>query len=108
MYLVAMDFMVNPLFLPLRDFVFTFPFPRFVERQRFSFLTSSKAPTSLNADLGEKFRKEEWLISAILIEISQLSDCSFRLNGSPTKDAFVEEPAFRPVSRPRGLDPLTR
>jgi hypothetical protein len=72
MYFVAMDFMVDPLFLPLRDFVFTFPFPRFVERQRFSYLTSSKAPTSLNADRGEKFRSGEWLISAILIEINQM------------------------------------
>jgi len=38
----------------------------------FSFLFSSKAPTYLNSDRGEKLREDEWLISAILREINHL------------------------------------
>jgi hypothetical protein len=34
---------------------------------------SSEAPTDLNSDGREKLRAREWLISAILREISQLS-----------------------------------
>jgi len=33
---------------------------------------SSEAPTHLNSDGSEKLRDNEWLISAILLEISQL------------------------------------
>jgi hypothetical protein len=33
---------------------------------------SSEAPTPLNSDGREKLRQDEWLISAILIEINQL------------------------------------
>jgi hypothetical protein len=40
--------------------------------RRFSSLVSSGAPTNLNSDRGEKFRGDEWLISAILREINQL------------------------------------
>jgi len=40
--------------------------------RRFSSLVSSGAPTNLNSDRGEKFRGDEWLISAMLREINQL------------------------------------
>src|SRR5229473_5744421 len=39
---------------------------------RFSFLSSSGAPTNLNSDRGGKLREDEWLISAILREINHL------------------------------------
>jgi hypothetical protein len=42
------------------------------EREAIQLSVSSEAPTHLNSDRGEKLREDEWLISAILREISQL------------------------------------
>jgi hypothetical protein len=49
--------------------------------RRFSSLVSSGAPTNLNSDRGEKFRGDEWLISAMLREVNQLQKrCSAKHN----------------------------
>jgi hypothetical protein len=77
------------------------------EREVLQLSVSSEVPTHLNSDGGEKLRRDEWLISAILREINQLE----RWKSQPShRMVMVEAPAFRPALRResrRGFSNLT-
>jgi hypothetical protein len=65
---------------------------------------SSEAPTPLNSDRKEKLWQDEWLISAILLEINQLDgmgEAERKATGSGQIPVFLREVARDIYSRPK-------